>query len=230
MGGRPRRALEAARDRAGGHQVEQRIPVGELVEVHPRPIDAVHGGLRVGEQVEQRQRVSPRAIRQRGGGKAVLQLGMRGAGVGFIGLAFARVQRSRCMHARASCNARPRAEAPRTQAAVDGRPQCRRCPVRGPRSRELGEHRRLEPRQRVDHRGDEHVARDPAHGIEVQREPRRIVSRPHQPTTGTTYGPSGITAMSGSPALATLSATAASTESTLATPVSLRSSASSPVV
>ena len=89
----------------------------------------------------------------------------------------------------------------------------------------------FERRQRIDHRGDEHVAGEAAHEIEVNRERRgRRQVGAFQPTTGTTYGPSGITATAESSERASAAATAASTDSIVSTPVRLRSSSSSPVV
>jgi hypothetical protein len=52
-----RAPVEGTRDAAGGDDVEQRIPIGELVEVHLLDRNAVHASLRVAQQSEQRKRV-----------------------------------------------------------------------------------------------------------------------------------------------------------------------------
>ena len=52
--------------------------------------------------------------------------------------------------------------------------------------RKLGQDRRGERRERIDHRRDEHVAADAADEIEVDRERGRRRQRLRQPTTGTT--------------------------------------------
>src|SRR5262249_14542345 len=85
-------------------------------------------------------------------------------------------------------------------------------------------HAAAQVRQGVNHGGDKHVPRPPAHRVKPDCEVHPLAK------TGTTYGPSGIKATSGSSWRAIASRNAVSTFVVMVTPVMRRSSSSSPVV
>ena len=101
-----------------------------------------------------------------------------------------------------------------------------------PHGRKLGQHRRGEraAAHRPSRRRTCRRLMPPTRSRWIASEAGGGSAALRQATTGTTYGPSGMTATARSPARASAAASAASTEAIVSTPVRLRSSASRPVV
>ena len=169
---RPVRAVQLRGDAPRGNHVHQRIPVGELVEMHGVDCRAVHARLGVGQQFEQRQRMDTRPGRQRRAGEPVAQTGVCGAAcAGARPGKFAPPLTTGRQRVWSPCLVN--AECEHAEAAA-GRGTKRRSgsPV-DLHGRKVGKQRRAECGQRIDHRSDEHVTADASDKIEMDRERRR---------------------------------------------------------
>ncbi len=217
-GGAPLCAVERRGDRPGGDHVHARVPVGQLVEVHRVACGAVHPCLGVGEEIEYCKRV-----RSNGGVERRT-----------VDLVADRLVAAAVIVVLVCCRAMRPA---RTPARVVRRLPCRETLAAaqrpaGPRrgqpvpARAMPAARRPSPR-RTCRRRYPRPGRDGSSATLAQAGQSRGTI---QATTGTTYGPSGITASVPSPARANAASSADSTEPTFSTPVRRRSSSPRPVV
>ena len=147
----PARAGQRRGDAAGGDHVHQRIPVADLVEMHALDRHLVDERLRLGEQAQDRDRMTGGAGRQWRGFDPrhhVAEPGMRVRAVVVV-------------------VAWREAEAEAAQPAAHAGFQRRRPGTFRQHRLRVREHARAQVGARIEHGGHEHVARHSAHRVEL---------------------------------------------------------------